>query len=282
MDLDDYLAVLEGRGERLGDVELRRGQFHDVVLTGSAAYRFPRGEQARRLLPERRAVLSVLAEQRLGFATPVPGAAVHDDEPVGRCFLASSRVPGRPFAAVSGEAYPDSAVGAELGRVLTALAGATARLAPVLDGVGAEGDRWAAFAAGVEEDLFPLMSARGRDRARRELAAVLALPAPAAPGLVHSDLGGDNVLWSAGPSLRVVGVIDWDGLCVGSPANDVASIAATYGWSVAARAAQGLADAGTVLEQAHAIKATFALQQALPARRGGDTAHLDDGLRTYR
>jgi hypothetical protein len=75
---------------------------------------------------------------------------------------------------------------------------------------------------------------------------------------------------------------DWDGLLLGSPANDVASIAATYGWPVAARAAHAIGDRESLLHQARRIEARFALQQALPAARSGDIANLDDGLHHYR
>lgn len=274
VDIDAYLAVLGERCElpARSDVELRRGQFHDVLLTPTTAYRFPRSEYARRLLPERAVVLSALATLQLGFSVPKPGAAVNATEPVGRCFMAISRVPGQPLTAINGGAMAATdrdLVGAELGRVLTALAGATAHLAPVLNGTASEADRWAAFAAGVEQHLFPLMSQQGRDRARGELDEVLALPVPPSPALVHNDLGGDNVLWELDSSLRVAGVIDWDELGLGNPANDVASIAATHGWTVAACAAQSLDDPESAVDQARSIHATFALQQALPAMRSG-------------
>ncbi|GAA4243327.1 phosphotransferase family protein [Dactylosporangium darangshiense] len=278
MDLAGYVAVINERHELPGDaaVELRRGQFHDVVLTATTAYRFPRHEAARALLPGRAAVLAILAARDLGFAVPAPLAPPDADEPVGRCFLATTRVPGEPLPAGS----THDGVGAGLGQALAALAEATECVGNL---VGApEPHRWADFAAGVERELFPLMSAPGRRRARKELDGVLALPAPVTPVLVHGDLGGGNLLWDAGPPLRLAGVVDWDGLFVGSPANDVASVAATYGWEIAAQAARSAAYAGEILSQARQIRATFALQQALPALRSGDIARLDDGLQAYR
>ncbi|HTJ32994.1 MAG TPA: aminoglycoside phosphotransferase family protein [Dactylosporangium sp.] len=275
MDLAGYLAVISERHELPGDgaVELRRGQFHDVVLTATTAYRFPRDEAARALLPGRAAVLEVLAARDLGFAVPAPLAAPDADEPVGRCFLATTRVPGEPLTTARG--WPDG-LAAALGRALATLAG-------VGHLVGAPAPhRWADFAAGVERELFPLMSAPGRRRARQELDAVLAHPAPVTPVLVHGDLGGGNLLWDPGPPLRLTGVIDWDGLFLGNPANDVASIAATYGWTIADQAARTAGYGSEVLRQARQIRATFALQQALPAARSGDTASLDDGLQAYR
>jgi aminoglycoside phosphotransferase (APT) family kinase protein len=126
------------------------------------------------------------------------------------------------------------------------------------------------------------MSAEGRRQARRELDDVLSLPTPARPVLVHGDLGGSNLLWEQSPRLRLSGVLDWDELFLGGQANDIASIAATYGWSIARRAARAVEDPERAVSEASYIKATFALQQALPAALSGDTENLDDGLDSYR
>jgi len=281
MDLARYVAVVRERHELPGNgmVVLRRGQFHDVVLTATTAYRFPRHEASRTLLHRRATVLAALAAQNLGFAVPAPLAPPNLDEPVGRCYLATTRVPGEPLAGGGARVWPDR-LGAELGRVLAALAGATGQVGHLVGRPAL--NRWAGFAFDVEQELFPLMSASGRRRARHELDQVLALPPPRTPVLVHGDLGGDNLLWDPGPPLRLAGVIDWDGLFVGSPSNDVASIAATYGWTVAAQAARSTGDVEATLSQARRVQATFALQQALPALRSGDTANLDEGLYAYR
>ncbi|GIH14949.1 phosphotransferase family protein [Rugosimonospora africana] len=276
-----YLAVISERHELPGNgaIELRRGQFHDVVLTGTTAYRFPRHEVDRMLLHRRATVLSAMAAQNLGFAVPVPLAVPNLDEPVGRCYLATSRVPGEPLADGGAHVSPHR-LGAELCSALAALSSATEHVGQLVG--EPTPNRWAGFAADVEQELFPLMSARGRQRARHELDRVLALPPPTTPVLVHGDLGGDNLLWDSGPPLRLASVIDWDALFLGSPSHDVASIAATYGWAVAAQAAQSTGDADATLNEARRIQATFALQQALPAQRSGDTAKLDDGLHGYR
>lgn len=282
MDLSSYLAVIRERPGLpvTGAVELRQGQFHDVVLTATAAYRFPRDEASLALLPRRAAILVALAGHAFWFAVPEPLAPVDGAEPLGRCFLATTRVPGRPLSRGDADRSP-GAVGSALGRVLAALSEATTRVGPLVDAV-ADQRAWTRFAAGVEEVLFPLMSRAGRRRAQRELDRVRGLPAPEHPVLVHGDLGGNNLLWEPGEPPRLAGVLDWDGLFLGNPANDVASIAATYGWSVAIRAARDIDRGDEMLDQARHIRATFALQQALPAARSGDTASLEDALRTYR
>ena len=50
--LDAYLSVL-GLDASADQARLRHGQFHDVVLAGDVAYRFPRDEESRRALPAR-------------------------------------------------------------------------------------------------------------------------------------------------------------------------------------------------------------------------------------
>ena len=53
-----------------GPAEVTRGQFHDVVLRGQVAYRFPRDENSRRLLPARAELLGALGNTPLPVAVP--------------------------------------------------------------------------------------------------------------------------------------------------------------------------------------------------------------------
>jgi aminoglycoside phosphotransferase (APT) family kinase protein len=278
--LGDYLAVITAQHELVdcGRAVLRRGQFHDVVVTETAAYRFPRDPAARAVLARHATVLKALAEAGLGFAVPTPLAPVDPDSPVGSCFLATTLVPGAPLPA-DDPRLAEPALADELGLALASLAGATARLRGVVPAFDPR--RWARFAVHVQHDLFPLMSPQGRARARRELDAVVGLPPPAHPVLVHGDLGGENLMWQPGPP-RLAGVVDWDEVSLDDPANDVASLAATYGWPVAARAVRAPDDPGALLARARTIQATFALQHALPAASSGDIINLADGLHGYR
>jgi aminoglycoside phosphotransferase (APT) family kinase protein len=126
------------------------------------------------------------------------------------------------------------------------------------------------------------MSARGRERADAELAAVVAVTA-AGGALVHADLGGANLLWTTVAGVpRLAGILDWDQACIGDQASDLASIAVTIGWPLAQRIDARRRGARSLLADARIIAATFALQQALPAALSGDQASLEDGLRQYR
>ena len=279
MELSGFLDAIAAHMEPPdpASVELRAGQFHDVVVAPDMVYRFPRGELDRAAIAARAGLLSALSRAELSVAVPTPVYTGAASEPLGRCFLATTRVPGRPLG--RGEAGDGEHVGAALCVVLADLAAVTPA---VLHLVEAEPtDRWERFAAEVEEVLFPLMSRAGRERADSELSAVRRLlPAPELI-LCHGDLGGGNLLWESEP-LRLSGIIDWDSASLSGPAADVASIAATFGWQTAERAAADLSDADAVLARARMIRATFALQQALPAALAGDTVELDDGLSGYR
>ena len=92
-----YLAVLQRDGQPVGaGPRLVSGQFHDVVLAGEVAYRFPRDERSRRELPARMAMLVALAQARLPVAIPVPLDSAHLGRPLGTCYAAVSLVHGEP------------------------------------------------------------------------------------------------------------------------------------------------------------------------------------------
>ncbi|MET8705170.1 MULTISPECIES: viomycin phosphotransferase [Streptomyces] len=271
-------------GDTVGGLAVHEGQFHHVVIGSHRVVCFARTRAAADRLPGRADVLRALAGIDLGFRTPQPlseGGAQGTDEPP---YLVLSRIPGAPLE----------------DDVLTSpeVAEAVARqYATLLSGLAAAGDEekvraalpeapaneWQEFATGVRTELFPLMSDGGRERAERELAALDALP-HLTSAVVHGDLGGENVLWETVDGVpRMSGVVDWDEVGIGDPAEDLAAIGASYGEELLGRvlALGGWADNGTA-ERISAIRGTFALQQALYAQRDGDEEELADGLSGYR
>ncbi|MEV7013592.1 viomycin phosphotransferase [Streptosporangium sp. NPDC051022] len=270
-------------GVALEDLTVHRGQFHQVVVGPDRVVRLPRTAAAAVRLPRRAAVLRVLAELDLGFGTPRPllegGMPGAEEQP----FLVLSRVPGAPLGAGALK-DPDvaAAVAAQYVTLLTALAGAVSdeRARAVLT---TPRDRWRRFAADVRAELFGLMSDHGRQRAERELAALDDLP-HLAEAVVHGDLGAENVLWEDEDGLpRLGGVVDWDEVAIGDPAEDLAAVGAGHGEDLLGRilALGGWSDKETVARVA-AIRGTFALQQALSAYRDDDEEELADGLSGYR
>jgi Ser/Thr protein kinase RdoA (MazF antagonist) len=280
--LAEYLEVIGKDGEGNQDAaRLASGQFHDVVLLGEVAYRFPRDEKSRGLLPARAELLSNLGNSQLPFAIPRLLSKAALSQPPGRCHVALRRLSGQPIERVTNPLAEEAVVSC-LARTLTRLNELGQERAIRETVPRSDPRRWERFAEDVSVVLFPLMSSKGRKRAEVELNQVLALD-PVGDALVHGDLGGENLLWitaESGPQLT--GILDWDEAQTGNQANDLASIAVTVGWSLAMRldARQHGGDTPTI-SSAEAIAGTFALQQALPAALSGDAERLADGLSAY-
>lgn len=284
--LSNYVGVValawEGSFGR-DRVTLQRGRDHDVVLAGrQAAFRFPRHRRARYALPREVAALRALA----GLQDPVVPTVLLDcsGAPLGRAFA------GQRF--LDGDRLPRSAVDA-VGPMAYRFAAEIARVLDVLAAVPLDGDLANALDAAPLRATLPdlagavralvgeRLSPAGRDRADRELDAAVAAAAGAARTLVHGDFTGANLLWDADET-RLTGVLGWTQVHVGDAAYDVASLAATYGWDLAAAVAESLDrhDAG-LLERARAYAATFALQAAYGALTVGDEDAAAEALRGY-
>lgn len=270
--------------DQQGELTTHHGQFHHVVVGSEHVVCFARTEAAAGRLPARAAALRALAGLDLGFRTPRPlaqGGGPGTDEP---SYLVLSRIPGAPLddASLAGPEVAEAVAGQYAG-LLSGLiaAGSDERARAVLS--AAPERQWQEFAAGVRAELFPLMSDGGRERAARELAALDGL-LPRTSAVVHGDLGGENVLWELSDGVpRLSGVIDWDEVTLGDPAEDLAAVGASYGEELLDRvlALGGWNDASTA-GRITAIRGTFALQQALYAQRDGDEEELADGLADYR
>jgi aminoglycoside phosphotransferase (APT) family kinase protein len=266
------------------DLAVRQGQFHDVVIGSDRVVCLPRTPAAAARLPDRAAVLRVLAGLDLGFGIPEPlsqsGAQSADEVP----YLVLTRIPGEPLAAnVLNDAQVADTVAAQYATMLGELAraGTNETIRAVLP--QAPEDRWQRFAQRVRAELFELMSDSGRLRAQRELAALDGLPHHN-QAVVHGDLGAENVLWEWTYGLpRLAGVLDWDDVTLGDPAEDLAAIDAGYGGSLLERVlALGNWPNNELTNHIAAIRGTFALQQARYAIRDGDKEELAKGLADYR
>ncbi|MDN3264378.1 aminoglycoside phosphotransferase family protein [Streptomyces sp. CSDS2] len=265
-------------------LEVRQGQFHTVVIGSERVVCLPRTRAAAARLPRRAATLAALAGLGLGFRTPEPllQGRTHGtgEEP----FLVLSRIPGEPLGADAlSDARVAGTMAAQYATLLSALAraGADESVRALLPRA-AEG-RWCRFAEDVREELFPLMADSGLRRAERELLPLGGLP-HVTRAVVHGDLGAENVLWEWRDGLpHLSGVLDWDDVTLGDPAEDLAAVGAGYGPEFLERvlALVGPPDQGLHTRIA-AIQGTFALQQALYAFRDGDEEELADGLAGYR
>jgi aminoglycoside phosphotransferase (APT) family kinase protein len=265
-------------------VRLVSGQDHDVLVLGTeAVFRFPRTRRAYEASPREVAALAALKD--LGIGVVLPDVILdRSGEALGTAFTGHRYLHGEPLPRGSVDAVGPMAFrfAMELARVLDALA--AVEVTPALDAALTRAPVRADFAdlaGAVTERLGPRMSADGRDRAERELAAVLALPPPERPALVHGDFGGTNLRWDADET-RLTGVLDWAQVHLGDPAYDIASVGATYGWDLAAtvHATTERADP-TLLDRARAYAGTFALQDALAGVVDGDEVAARRGLKAY-
>ncbi|MFG2013446.1 viomycin phosphotransferase [Actinomadura geliboluensis] len=266
------------------DLQVRQGQFHIVVMGADRVVCLPRTPAAADRLPARAAVLHALARLGLGFRTPEPlsqGSTPGTGEPP---FLVLSRIPGQPLeTGALNDAHVIDSVATQYAALLSGLAraGADETVRAVIP--QASEDHWRRFAEDVRAELFQLMSGSGRLRAERELAALDGLP-HVTHAVVHGDLGAENVLWEWADGLpRLSGVLDWDDVALGDPAEDLAAIGASYGPELLERVlALSAGSHRGLLARVAAIRGTFALQQALYAVRDGDDEELADGLAGYR
>ena len=283
-DLSTYVGIVatawDGSFGR-DAVRLHEGRDHDVVLVGTAAaFRFPRHEGARQALPREVAAIAQIRDPGVVLPNVLLDCS---DEPLGRAFVGQRFLDGEPLPRASVDAVGPMAYrfAAELARVLDALA------AVPLDGdltttLGTAPLRatFPDLAGAIRDSLYDRMSPAGRQRADGELAAVLATEPPQR-SLVHGDFTGANLLWDADDT-RLTGVLDWAQVHVGDPAHDLASVASTYGWDLAATvdAATSREDE-TLLERARAYAATFALQTAYGALAAGDEPAAAQALEPY-
>ncbi|GAA2395313.1 phosphotransferase family protein [Nonomuraea africana] len=254
----DLAAVLLPRAD-LSSARLTQGQFHDVVLVpGVAAVRVAKGDVAASELRRRTEVLARLAGMNLPFLVPEPLGPV-------------SIVDGRAAVAVSwvdGAAHPQGSGDPEkLRTLLDALASVDlALLEDVLDEPHAYAGRgrWAEL---LMEEVLPRLPVQVRPEARRRVEAALALE-EVRPGLVHGDLAGENVRWSAEGDL--VGVLDWDLAQPFDPAVDAACLA-WHGWDAVRSAVDG-----ETYRRARVWAGTFAIEQIGAALVNGEPPDVVD------
>lgn len=207
-------------GAPLDTAHLMQGSFHHVVaVPGTAAVRIAKGPAASQALERRTERLRLIAACGLPFLVPEPLTPVtmFGD----RAAVALSWIGGRPLP--EGEGGDPAAIGTLLKalREVPLTPELRAVLTPPHEFSG--GDRWVEL---MTEAVIPLLPEKWRDDARRRIDDALALE-PVPDALVHGDLCGTNVHWSADGT--VVGVLDWDTAHAFDPAID-AMWMGWHGW----------------------------------------------------
>lgn len=240
--------------------KLTTGQFHHVVLLpGIAAVRISRNVAAAAALARRTELLRHIARCGLPFAVPEPLTPVTQFGD--RAAVALSWIDGAKHP--KGEGDPRA-----LRKLLTAIR--EVPLIPELRAVLGEpheyagGPRWADLMA---EEVIPRLPENVRSDARRRVKEALDLErVPAA--LVHGDLSGENVHWSANGEL--IGVLDWDVAQPFDHAIDAACLA-WHGWETVRAAV----DAETY-RRAGVWYLTFGIEQVAAAVLAGESSESLD------
>lgn len=254
----------------------RRGQFHDVIIGDDRVISIARTNAASGRLPVRAEKLTVIANLNLGIVTPEVIALNERD-------IITTRVPGAPLDPERlGDKRIHDLIAVDLEAILKTLASIDAKALAGLAIRPLDSGRWSNFSHDVQRNLFPMMSGAGRTRAHAELEGICSLP-HITKSLVHGDLGGDNIHWiEANGVSRLSGVLDWDEAHIGDPAEDLASLQATFGRDIVDALILRLRWPDEIRPRIDSFQGTFALQQALAAFRDGDKGELADGLRDYK
>ncbi|RDI30708.1 aminoglycoside phosphotransferase family protein [Lentzea flaviverrucosa] len=198
------------------------GNIHRVLLIpGVAAVRVSKRPLAAASMPRRVEVLRQLASAGLPFQVPVPltpVTAFGDQAAVAVSWIGGTALP-------RGAGDPG-----QVAEVLEAVRSVPldGALLEVLDD-RAQGPSWSEI---IAEEIIPRLPARWQTEGQARLEACLALE-PAPDALVHGDLSGSNVHWSADG--RLLGVLDWDMAMPADPAID-AALMAWHGWENVRRA----------------------------------------------
>jgi aminoglycoside phosphotransferase (APT) family kinase protein len=204
-------------GTRLDDAFVAPdGNIHRVLLIpGIAAVRVSKRPLAAASMPRRVEVLRHLASAGLPFQVPEPLTPVTtfgDQAAVAVSWIDGAALP---------EGTGDPSQVAEVLEAVRSVPLDGALLA-VLDD-RAQGPSWSEI---IADEVVPRLPTRWQSESRRRLDACLALE-PVPDALVHGDLSGSNVHWSARGKL--LGILDWDMAMPGDPAVDAAQMA-WHGW----------------------------------------------------
>ena len=238
----------------------RHGAFHDVLVLPEVVARVT--TDADRVAREHRTAL-LLSGVDLPFAVPKPLSEPRSHD--GRTGMLVSRLDGQFHPDITWEE-----AASEFAEALDALSAVVPPPGLPAPRVWCGGEQWPAV---VMDHLVPLLPKDLRDTAAEVVAAVIVTEFRAPVRLVHGDFGPHNLLWRDG---RISGLFDWDHLCAGDPAIDLAPLVGIYG---AAHVAE-ITDPAT-LNRAMTHRATLSLQVAAAGELAGNTALREHALNNF-
>jgi aminoglycoside 2''-phosphotransferase len=264
---------------------LTEGQFNQILLINNELiFRFPRYAHVMDECEMRQATIDQI---RSYLPLPVPEILYQSPNTgiPGEVFSVYRMLPGKPL-------YRESlqTIGSE--DVLQRLAEQAAAFLKALHGINPKQyekrlpvedplDYYEQFFSEIRTALLPRMRFSARIQTKiffEELLHYLQNDTYR-PCLIHNDFGGSNILYDEFRQ-ELSGVIDFNSLCLGDPAVDVASLS-TYGEDFVLRGFRVYPEMEHLLERARLIKKTFELEEALSGWRDGDPKAFERGMENY-
>jgi aminoglycoside 2''-phosphotransferase len=284
--LDTCVAHVRRAFPKLAIAEARlrsgEGQFNDVLVVNEALiFRFPRAPQAAATLAGEVALLAQL-QSRLPLSIPNPVYRIMDP--------ATGQLSAMGYPMIAGEPLWNEALAgigdeAALDRMASQLAGFLRALHALPLGEAVQSFQvtdaasyWSDLHHGFTAELYPFMRPDARHVTDELFAEILddLRQHPPSRVLVHGDFGGGNILYDPA-RLEITGVIDWSFAGPGDPASDIAALSCC-GEDFLACGFGVYPEMAEMLPRARLYRGTFALQQALYARRDGNEADFLDGI----
>jgi aminoglycoside 2''-phosphotransferase len=261
------------------------GQFNQIVLVNQELiFRFPRYDHVMDHMDIRRAVVD-----RIRPLLPLPVPEILYQSPntgvPGEVFSVYRMIPGKPLYrehlnAITAE-HVRQGLAEQAAAFLKALHSIDTKQLGIHVPVEDPLEYYENFFAQVREVLLPKMRQSAQVQTVRFFERLLDYLRQNSyrPCLIHNDFGGSNILFDDS-RLILTGVIDFNALCLGDPAVDIASLS-TYGEDFVLRGISVYPEMETLLERARWIKGTFALEEALSGWQDGDIDAFERGMENY-
>jgi aminoglycoside 2''-phosphotransferase len=264
---------------------INEGQFNHVLLINDEIiFRFPRYAHVVEQLDSE---LSILDPIRSLLPLPIPRILYRSNntQTPGEVFTAYRKLPGKPFYRKQLDAIQNENVVQRLAEQAADFLKALHHID--IDSIGIDVPvedplvYYEKFFLEIRTALFPKMrqSARKQTEAFFEQLLEHLRLNPYLHCVIHNDFGGSNILYDE-IRQELSGVIDFNSVCLGDPAVDVASLS-TYGEDFVLRGFRVYPEMEHLMERARLFKNTFALEEALSGWRDGDPKAFERGMENY-
>jgi aminoglycoside 2''-phosphotransferase len=287
----EHIALVRRIQQAFPDLEIHQidsigsGQFNQILLVNNElVFRFPRYAHIMDQWEIRQSILDYIRPQ---LPLPVPEMIYQspNNHIPGEVFSVLKMIPGKPL-------YRERLAAIDNEDVLQRLAEQAAGFLKALHSIDVKErngtvpaedplEYYEHFLVEVHTALMPKMRSSARLETEIFFEQLLSFlrSNPYQPCIIHNDFGGSNILYDEDRQ-QLSGVIDFNSLCLGDPAVDVASLS-TYGDDFIERGLRFYPEMKHLMERARLIRGTFALEEALSGWRDGDAKAYERGIEKY-